>query len=108
MTCTRGNSYRIKSGDTLYIIAQSQLGDGSRWREIMKPDGTLFTEAEADNLQVDQEICLPSGSSDYVLVHQSQYWDWYATSARWNANSQVYLAQSGFPDQVYPAMSVMI
>ncbi len=43
------------------MIAQNQLGDGNRWREIMKPDGTPFTEADAGNLQVGQEICLPSG-----------------------------------------------
>jgi len=62
MACTRGNSYIIQTGDTLYIIAQNQLGDGNRWREIMKLDGTPFTEADAGNLQVGQEICLPANS----------------------------------------------
>lgn len=59
MSCVRGSSYSIKAGDTLFNIAQSQLGDGNRWREIMKPDGNPFTEKEAGNLQVGQEICLP-------------------------------------------------
>ena len=62
MACTRGNSYIIQAGDTLSMIAQNQLGDGNRWREIMKPDGTPFTEADASNLQVGQEICLPANS----------------------------------------------
>ncbi len=35
------------------------MGDGNRWHEILKPDGTSFTEEEAQNLQVGQEICLP-------------------------------------------------
>jgi basic endochitinase B len=59
MSCKLGSSYTIKAGDTLYLIAQRQLGNGDRWREIMKPNGTPFTEAEAGNLQVGQEICLP-------------------------------------------------
>lgn len=43
--------------------------------------------------------------TQYVLVHSSQYWDWYATQEQWNANSQIYLAQSIFPDQVYNGMT---
>ncbi len=31
MSCTLGDSYIVKSGDTLFIIAQQQLGDGNRW-----------------------------------------------------------------------------
>jgi len=59
MSCTRGSSYRVKAGDALFLISQQQLGDGNRWREIMKPDGIPFTEEEARNLQEGQEICLP-------------------------------------------------
>ena len=59
MSCTRGNSYIVKSGDTLFIVAQQQLGDGNRWREILKPDDTPFTDQDASNLQVGQEICIP-------------------------------------------------
>ncbi|MEB3178449.1 MAG: glycoside hydrolase family 19 protein [Nostocaceae cyanobacterium] len=59
MTCTRGSSYTIKTGDTLFIIAEKKLGDGNRWREIMKPNGAPFTEEEARNLQVGQEVCIP-------------------------------------------------
>ncbi|BAY21139.1 peptidoglycan-binding LysM [Calothrix sp. NIES-2100] len=66
MSCTLGNSYIIKSGDTLFIIAQQQLGDGEHWREILKPDGTPFTYTDAANLQVGQEICIP-GSTPFPL-----------------------------------------
>jgi nucleoid-associated protein YgaU len=61
MSCQIGSSYKIQSGDTLFDIAEQQLGSGERWKEIMKPNGTPFSEEEANNLQVDQEICLPNG-----------------------------------------------
>jgi hypothetical protein len=59
MACQSGRSYKIQSGDTLFLVAQQQLGDGDRWTEILKPDGTQFTEIDAENLQVGQEVCLP-------------------------------------------------
>jgi hypothetical protein len=62
MACNSGRSYPIQSGDTLYLIAQQKLGDGNRWTEILKPDGTQFTESDAENLQVGQEVCLPQQS----------------------------------------------
>jgi chitinase len=63
MSCTLGSSYTIKAGDTLYLIAQRELGNGDRWREIMNPNGSPFTEAESGNLQEGQEICLPQNGS---------------------------------------------
>ncbi|WP_375500270.1 3D domain-containing protein [uncultured Nostoc sp.] len=59
MSCIRGSSYIIKHGDLLSTIAQQQLGNKNRWREILKPDGAAFTEQEASNLQVGQEVCIP-------------------------------------------------
>ncbi|MEQ8540269.1 MAG: S8 family serine peptidase [Coleofasciculus sp. D1-CHI-01] len=53
--------YIIKSGDTLWGIAQRYLNDGSRWREITKADGSTFTEAEATRLQVGMSVYLPVG-----------------------------------------------
>ncbi len=59
--------YTIKKGDTLFSIAQRKLGDGHRWTEIKKSDGTKFTEAEARQLQAGQKIFLPQAgvSSSY-------------------------------------------
>jgi chitinase len=54
-----GRSYTVVEGDTLYVIAQRFLGDGTRWVELTKPDGTSFTEAEAENLQIGQVVCIP-------------------------------------------------
>lgn len=63
MSCTVGSSYIVKAGDTLYNIAQQQLGDGNRWREIKNTDGNSLTDNDAGNLQVGQEICIPNGST---------------------------------------------
>lgn len=51
--------YRVRSGDTLWGIAQRELGNGNRWREITKGDGSTFTEAEARNLRVGMSVYLP-------------------------------------------------
>ena len=62
MICACGNSYTVKSGDTLFIIAERELGDGNRWREIMKSNCTPFTEDESRRLQPGDEVCLPDGN----------------------------------------------
>ena len=63
MTCACGKSYIVKSGDTFFLIAQRELGDGNRWREIMKPDCTPVTEQDAPILQPGDELCLPNGGT---------------------------------------------
>jgi 3D (Asp-Asp-Asp) domain-containing protein len=59
MSCQSGSSYIVESGDTLYTIAEEQLGNGDRWNEIKNPDGSA---PNPDNLQPDQELCLPEES----------------------------------------------
>lgn len=39
-----GGFYEVKQGDTLWKIAQEQLGDGNRYREIMELNGMTGTE----------------------------------------------------------------
>lgn len=80
MTCTLGNSYIIKAGDTLQNIAARELGDGNRWNEIIKVDGIHFTDEEARHLQVDQEVCIhgeepspPSGKGFANIVSLETY-----------------------------------
>ena len=58
MACS-GRSYTVVAGDTLYLIAQRFLGNGALWVELTKPDGTPFTAADAENLQIGQVVCMP-------------------------------------------------
>lgn len=52
--------YIIKPGDTLWEIARRYLGNGARWREILKtPNGGTFTEAEARRLQIGRSVYIP-------------------------------------------------
>jgi murein DD-endopeptidase MepM/ murein hydrolase activator NlpD len=52
--------YIIKAGDTLTAIAQRELGNANRWREIVKtPTGGTFTEAQAQQLRVGESVYLP-------------------------------------------------
>ena len=53
-------TYKVQNGDTLWGIAEKELGDPTKWRKITKSDGSTFTEKEADNLQVGEIINLPS------------------------------------------------
>jgi chitinase len=66
MACP-GQSYTVVAGDTLVLIAQRFLGNGALWVELTKPDGTTFTEAEAENLQIGQVVCIPGQSIDYSI-----------------------------------------
>jgi surface antigen len=51
--------YRVRSGETLSGIAQNELGNANRWREIKKADGATFTDDEAKKILAGQSIYLP-------------------------------------------------
>jgi surface antigen len=52
--------YVVRRGDTLWGIAQRYLGNGNRWREILKsPGGSGFTDAEARVLQIGRVVYIP-------------------------------------------------
>jgi nucleoid-associated protein YgaU len=51
------NPYKIQPGDNLTRIAESQLGDGSRWHDIFAANRDRL--ANADTLRVGQEILMP-------------------------------------------------
>ncbi len=36
--------YLVKEGDSLWSIAQNELGDGARWREIRDIHGNPYSE----------------------------------------------------------------
>ena len=56
---TDNNTYTVKAGDTLWDIAQSQLGNGSRYKEIMTLNGLT-----SDVIQPGQVLKLPTGNDN--------------------------------------------
>ena len=75
---TGNNTYTVKAGDTLWDIAQSQLGNGSRYKEIMTLNGLT-----SDVIQPDQVLKLPTGNdntgsgsvSTYTVKAGDTLWD---------------------------------
>lgn len=51
-------TYTVRSGDSFYAIAQSQLGDASRWSELFELNKTLV-KGDPKRLQIGQVITLP-------------------------------------------------
>ena len=52
------NTYIVKEGDSLWRIAADQLGDGNRYREIVKLNSDVL--ASEDDIQVDMKLKLPA------------------------------------------------
>lgn len=52
-------TYTLRAGDTLWSVAKSQLGDGSRWGEIQRLNG--ITDAEIRRLPIGKVLKLPDG-----------------------------------------------
>ncbi|AJS59850.1 LysM peptidoglycan-binding domain-containing protein [Paenibacillus sp. IHBB 10380] len=53
----KAKTVTVKSGDTLFIIAKKNLGDGSRYKEIQKLNG--ITDAQSKKLKIGTVIKLP-------------------------------------------------
>ena len=65
---TDNNTYTVKAGDTLWDIAQSQLGNGSRYKEIMTLNGLTN-----DVIQPGQVLKLPTGNDNTDSGSASTY-----------------------------------
>jgi hypothetical protein len=65
-----GSNYTIRSGESLWKIAQAKLGNGSRWRELHNSDGSAFTEAEARRLSPGTQVYLPGAQPSRLVAHQ--------------------------------------
>ncbi|MCC5662232.1 hypothetical protein LC608_36065 [Nostoc sp. XA010] len=53
------NTVSLRRGDTLWEIAQKKLGNGSRWQELRKADGSRFKPQEVRHLQVGTLVSVP-------------------------------------------------
>lgn len=62
LACPR-QSYTVMAGDTLFAIAQRFLGNSNLWVDLTKPDGTRFTEVDAENLIMGQVVSIPGQST---------------------------------------------
>ncbi len=75
---TDNDTYTVRSGDTLWDIAQSQLGNGSRYKEIMTLNGLT-----SNVIQPGQVLKLPTGNdntgsgsaSTYTVKAGDTLWD---------------------------------
>jgi nucleoid-associated protein YgaU len=56
-SASKQKTYTVQDGDTLGKIAQSQLGDGSRWKEIWEANKDEIPDP--DVIQVGQELVIP-------------------------------------------------
>ena len=65
---TDNHTYIVKAGDTLWDIAQSQLGNGSRYKEIMALNGLT-----SDIIQPGQVLKLPTGNNNTGSGSASMY-----------------------------------
>ena len=65
---THTRTYTVKSGDTLTKIAQKQLGDGNRWREIFLLNRAIIRDP--DRIFPGQVLVLPvdSGQDEAAVV----------------------------------------
>lgn len=52
-------SYSVKQGDTLWVIAQKELGNGARWPVIARANPNV----DPNNLRVGQKLIIPAASS---------------------------------------------
>lgn len=46
--------------------------------------------------------------TNYVLVHSSKYWDWYAYQTTWDNYSNSFQEQLTYPDKVYEELSKIL
>ncbi len=57
-TAKSGNVYVVKEGDSLWKIAASQLGDGNRYKDIVKLNGDILSSE--DDIAVGMQLKMPA------------------------------------------------
>lgn len=95
----RSPAVSLRRGDTLWEVAQKQLGNGNRWRELRKADGSQFTEKETRRLTVGTQVHLPNKTTaptlrSNILRTSTQSLSTEAIRRREYPNSSSYQAKS--------------
>ncbi|BAY20462.1 putative peptidase [Calothrix sp. NIES-2100] len=67
------DTYTVKPNDTLWGIAQSYYGDGSKWTQIQRADGSTYTSEQAKYLQIGAVVYIPKGTSTPALPNRISY-----------------------------------
>jgi chitinase len=101
MFCASGTAYIVQVGDTLSLIAERLLGNGNRWTEIKKPDGSSPDPA---SLQPGQELCIPStvvsppsGSGFASIVSRQTYETMFPNRNALNTYDSLVAAAQKYP-----------
>jgi hypothetical protein len=55
----QGSFVTVKPGETLFRLAERHLGNGNRWRQLRKADGTPYTEADLPHVKIGEVVLLP-------------------------------------------------
>ena len=63
VSATGGNSYTVKSGDSLSKIAKQHLGDANAWRQIYDANRGVIGD-DPDKIYPGQELKLPARSGN--------------------------------------------
>jgi len=74
----------LGEGDTLWDLAVSFFGDGTRWTELEKEDGSTFSEEEAKNLSVGTKVYGHGKDSIEIKGYQDKAGRKYTKDAQGN------------------------
>ena len=67
-----GSTYTVEEGDTLYDIARYEMGDASRWVEILQLNQRVL-QGDFDYVVPGMKLVMPRGASDSLTRRPEQY-----------------------------------
>ena len=67
-----GSTYTVEEGDTLYDIARYEMGDASRWVEILQLNRQVL-QGDFDYVVPGMKLVMPGGASDSLTRRPQQY-----------------------------------
>jgi hypothetical protein len=67
-----GRTYLVEAGDTLFDIARNELGDGARWREILRLNRETLGD-DSHDLSPGTKLILPSRPAQAPVVFRPRF-----------------------------------